>query len=68
MSANENEWKKKPSVIDQATTVTLIGHIADLQKPNLKLSDFQLTSTDTELLKKIREMFDQYNVVKISLY
>ena len=58
MSANENRNGKKTSVIHQATIVTLIGHIADLQKPNLKLSDFQLTSTDTESLKKIREIFD----------
>ena len=58
--------KEFKSVTDQVTTVTTTSHVTNLEKPNLKIQDFQLTSTNKEAIKKIREEFDHYMLLKLA--
>jgi hypothetical protein len=60
--------EKKTTVVatSQPEATPIIGHVADLQKPNLKLSDFQLNSTDKQSVKEIGAVFDQYMLLKVA--
>ena len=48
------------------TTATMMGHTADLRKPNLKLVDFKLSSIDKQSLQKIGGVFTQYMLLKFA--
>lgn len=54
------------AVTSQPEAMPITSHIADLRKPNLKLSDFQLSTADKQSAKEISEVFDQYMLLKLA--
>ena len=48
------------------TPSPLTGHIADLWKPNLKLSDFKLNATDKQSTQITQKLFDEYMLLKLA--
>ena len=55
---------KTMATTDQPLTMT--GHIANLQKPNFKLSDFLSSSTDEQSIVELRTIINQYMLLKIA--
>ena len=55
---------KTMATADQPLTMT--GHIANLQKPNFKLSDFLSSSTDEQSNVELRTIINQYMLLKIA--
>ena len=45
---------------DQPVTISITGHIADLRKPNLSLSNFKLTTADKQSIEELKKVFDRY--------
>lgn len=60
------EEKNPVKTIRVTTTNTMTGHIADLVKPTLKLTDFQLSTIDTQAFTKMRAISDQYMLLKLA--
>ena len=58
--------EKKITPTTNKQSIVIGAHLADLRQPNLELSDFRLNNTDKQSAEKIRNVFDQYMLLKLA--